>query len=260
MRRQALAQYFLVDEGVLNCIVEAADLSSENCVVEVGPGGGVLTRELVRKAGHVIAVELDSGLADSLASNLGDPPNLTVLKDDARTMDLGKFDVYKVVANLPYYAANPIIRRFLETENKPTKMVVTVQKEVAQSMVATPGQMGLLSVGVQIYGAPRIVCVVPPEAFRPSPRVQSAVVCIDVFDSPLVSVHDTNRFFHLVHAGFAAPRKQIHNSLAIGTKLSSDRTIEILKKAGIDPGRRSATLSLNEWSNLYMAYYKCSSD
>ena len=178
--RKALAQYFLTDQRVLSYILEAADLSSDDTVVEVGPGRGILTRQLAKLARRVVAVEIDAALAAGLATKLGNPPNLTVLEADARTADIQPDVPYKLVANLPYYAANPIIRRFLEMERQPLRMVVMVQKEVAHSMTATPGRMTLLSVAVQFYGMPRLVCVVPPSAFRPSPKVDSAVVCIDV--------------------------------------------------------------------------------
>ncbi len=254
MPRRALAQHFLADQGVLHRILQAADLSLKDTVVEVGPGRGALTRELVRRVGRVVAVEIDSELAASLAPNLGYPPNLTVLEADARTVDLGAYNDYKVVANLPYYAANPIVRRFLEAEHKPLLMVVTVQKEVAESMVAPPGRMSLLSVGVQLYGVPRIVFTVPPGAFRPPPKVDSAVVRIDVLPRPAVEMDDVTEFFRLVQAGFAAPRKQIRNSLALGLKLPAKEAGEILERAGIEPQRRPATLDLEEWAALHRTY------
>ena len=135
-------------------------------------------------------------------------------------------------------------------------MVVTVQKEVAESMVALPGKMGLLSVGVQFYGVPRIVCMVPPEAFRPRPKVDSVVVRVDVLPAPAVEVDDVAEFFRLVQAGFAAPRKQIHNSLALGLRLPTRGACEILHRAGIEPHRRPATLNLKEWAVLHRTYQR----
>ena len=254
MPRQALAQHFLVDQGVLARIIQAADLSSKDTVVEVGPGQGVLTRELVRTAGRVVAVELDPELAASLTRRLGNPPNLTVLQADARTVDLGHLGDYKVVANLPYYAANPLVRRFLEAKHKPLYMVVMVQREVAESMAALPGRMSLLSVGVQFYGTPQIICTVPPSSFRPPPKVDSAVLRIDVLPRPRPKVDDVPRFFKLVQAAFAAPRKQIRNSLALGMTVSGDQAGDFLKRAGIDARRRPGSLNLEEWIELYRAY------
>ena len=258
MPRRALAQHFLVDQDVLRRILQAADLSPQDTVVEVGPGRGVLTRELVKGTRRVVAIEVDSELAGALVSRLGCPSNLTVLEADARTVDLGRAlgpdRTYKVVANLPYYAANPIIRRFLEAERRPSVMVVTVQKEVADAMVASPGKMGLLSVGVQFYGVPRIVCTVPPEAFRPTPKVSSAVVRIDLRPQPAVQVDDVEGFFSLVQAGFSAPRKQLRNSLTLGLGVSPKEAEGILNRVPVEHQRRPATLSLEEWAALYRAY------
>jgi len=224
-------------------------------VVEVGPGRGVLTRELVSRAGRVAAVEVDAELSASLSQRLGNPPNLAVLQADARSVDLESLaprgQAYKVVANLPYYAANPILRRFLEAEHKPLLMVVMVQKEVAEAIVAEPGEMSMLSVAMQFYGAPRLVCHVPPEAFNPPPEVTSSVLRIDILAEPAVEVDNANAFFKLAHAGFAAPRKQIRNSLAIGLKVAAAEVDGLLSRCGIDPARRPATLRMDEWACLY---------
>ena len=170
---------------------------------------------------------------------------------DARTADLGVDGPYKVVANLPYYAANPIVRRFLEADRQPTRLVVMVQKEVALSMTASPGRMTLLSVAVQFYGSPRLVCSVPPRAFRPAPKVHSAVVCIDVQPKARRRVDDESRFFQLVRAGFAAPRKQLRNSLAQGLGLPGVESSVLLMQAEIDARRRPGTLTVDEWISLY---------
>ena len=249
--RKALAQYFLTDQRVLSYILEAADLSSQDTVVEVGSGRGILTRQLTELARRVVAVEIDAALAAGLATKLGNPPNLTVLEADARTADIQPDVPYKLVANLPYYAANPIIRRFLEMDRQPLRMVVMVQKEVAMSMTATPGRMTLLSVAVQFYGMPRLVCVVPPSAFRPSPKVDSAVVCIDVEPEARGQVDDEARFFRLARAGFAAPRKQLRNSLALGLGINGAEASKLLQRADIDSRRRPGTLTVSEWISLY---------
>lgn len=255
MIRRVLAQHFLLDREILHRIIRAADLSRNDTVIEIGSGRGVVTRELVKKARRVVAIEVDSELARSLSGRLGHPPNLTVLEGDARTVDLDQTTcqegAFKVVGNLPYYAANPIIRRFLEACTKPALMVVMVQKEVAEVMVAVPGKMRLLSVGVQFYGIPRIVCIVPPIAFKPVPKVSSAVMRIDLLPQPSVQVDDVTQFFSLVQAGFSAPRKQLRNSLAMGLGLSSKVVDNLLEHCQIVPQRRPETLTLEEWACLY---------
>ena len=236
----------------------AADLEPTDTIVEVGPGRGALTGRLARRAGRVIAIEVDGYLAGALAQNLGSPPNLTVVNADAREVDLQRVlegvDRYKLVANLPYYAANPILRRFLEESRKrPSSMVVMVQAEVAARMLAEGGRMSLLAVGIQVYGVPRIICRVPPQAFRPAPKVTSAVVRIDVRPGPAVDMRDTDRFFQLVRGGFFAPRKQLRNSLSLGLGISQMQAGDLLSQAGIDPMRRAASLGLDEWARLHQA-------
>ena len=169
--KKSLGQHFLVDQGALRRVVAAADVRPSDTVVEVGPGTGLLTRLLAETGARVIALELDNNLAARLQHDLGSLPNVSVIHGDAREWDPTVVGApYKVVANLPYYAATPIVRRFLESPQPPSLMVVTVQKEVAQSMTASPGGMRLLSVGVQLYGKPRIVGYIGPGSFRPAPR------------------------------------------------------------------------------------------
>ena len=248
---KSLGQHFLIDRRVLSRILEAADLFPDDTVVEVGPGKGVLTRQLVKLARRVVAVEIDASLAARLPARTGDPPNLEVLQADARTADFGVDGPYKVVANLPYYAANPIVRRFLEMDRPPLRMVVMVQREVARSMTAPPGRMTVLSVAVQFFGLPTMVCSVPPRAFRPAPKVHSAVVSIDVIPEARRRVDDESRFFQLVRAGFAAPRKQLRNSLAQGLRVDGAKASALLATADIDPRRRPGTLTVDEWISLY---------
>ena len=254
--RKSLGQNFLVDGGVRSRIVAAADLLPEDTVVEVGPGRGFLTRALAQRAGSVVAVELDA----ALASELDDKAlhGVRVVRADAREVPLEALvdgaTPYKLVANLPYYAASPIVRRFLEAGHKPRLMVVMVQREVAQTMTAKHGKMGLLSVATQVYGRPRVVCHVPPRAFRPTPKVWSSVVRIDVHDAPVVPFDSPEGFFEVVRAGFSAPRKQMRNSLANGLGIAGAQSEPVLTEAGIDPSRRAQTLTVAEWGQLYDAW------
>ena len=258
--KKSLGQHFLVDRRVLGRIVRAAEISPDELVVEIGPGRGVLTRELADRAARVVAVELDESLAATLTAQFDDNPDITVLAADARDVDIDSLvppgEPYKVVANLPYYAASPIIRRFLSADHKPQLMVVMVQREVAQSMAAEPGKMRLVSVAVQVYGKPRIIATVPPKAFRPSPAVSSAVVRIDVYPTPAIEFEKEDDFFTLVRAGFSSPRKQIHNCMRHGLSVSAEVAQSMLSQAGIDPKRRAQTLSLKDWSGLYKVYQR----
>ena len=261
--RKSLGQHYLVDGAVLSRIVTAAELTPDDVVIEVGPGPGALTRRLVQHAGRVISVEVDHDLAAALAHRLDSPANLTVVEADARTVDISDLVEnslpYKVVANLPYYAANPIIRRFLEAKHQPSLMVVMVQREVAQSMLAAPGQMGILSVAVQYYAVPRLVCHVPPEAFRPSPNVTSSVVRLEIRERPAVEVRDAAAFFETVRAGFCAPRKQLRNSLSQGLKTGGNLIGSLLESLNIDGRRRPETLTLEEWAQVHRAWEEMSS-
>ncbi len=250
--KKRLGQNFLVDQRILRRIVEAADLQPTDTVVEVGPGLGLLTRELARRAGRVVAVEIDPQMAAVLRDVLADLPNVEIVVQDILRFDHVAYlggQPYKVVANLPYYITSAALRHFLEARVRPRLMVVMVQKEVAQRILAGPGALSLLAISVQCYGRPRLVCWVPRTAFYPPPRVDSAVLRIEVFERPAVAV-DPARFFRVVAAGFAHPRKQLHNSLERALGLSHALVDAALVAAGIAPQRRAETLSLEEWARL----------
>ncbi len=254
--KKGLGQNFLVGQGVVRTIVQAAEVGHEDFVVEVGPGLGVLTGELAKAAGRVIAIELDRELAEGLQRGLAEASNVMVVCADAREVDTRQLTgvvPYKLVANLPYYAASPILRHFLESEHPPKLAVVMVQREVARNMTARQGEMSLMSVGVQVYGKPRIVAYVPPGAFYPAPKVTSAVVRIEVYPKPAVDVDDMRGFFAVVRAGFSAPRKQLRNSLSNGLGVPPEEGEPILQAAGVDPRRRAESLTLQEWGSLYWA-------
>ena len=267
--RKGLGQHFLVDEAVLETITSAAELTPGDVIMEIGPGLGILTGELARQAGLVIAIELDRKLAAILEQTLSSFDNVTIINDDVLKIDplallqeqktklpsaVNTPFNYKVVANLPYYITSPVLRHFLEASAKPQIMVVMVQKEVAEAIVARPGQMSVLSISVQFYGEPRIISYVPAGCFYPAPEVDSAVLRIDVYPQPAVAVGDRDSFFELVRAGFTASRKQIVNSLTQGLGLSKTEILSLLKEANIVPQRRAETLTLDEWALLWQVY------
>lgn len=250
--RKGLGQHFLIDGGVLEAIIAAAELTPDDLVVEVGPGLGILTRELAQKAGGVVAIELDDKLAALLKKTLASFNNVTIVNGDVLKIEPKELvggRGYKVVANLPYYITSPVLRHFLEAEAKPEAMVVMVQKEVAEAIAAKPGDMSLLSVSVQFYGEPRIITIVPAESFYPAPKIDSAILKIDIYPEPKADV-DEKGFFDTVRAGFAAPRKQLANSLAKGLGREKSAVLPFLQKAKIDPSRRAETLSIGEWAAL----------
>ena len=256
--KKSLGQNFLVDRRIVSRIIAAADLSPGDTVLEIGSGRGILTRPLAERTATLTAIELDDDLAATLTNEFVEQSHVRIVHADAREIEIASLiphdSPYKLIANLPYYAAQPIIRRFLEAEHKPSVMVVMVQREVARNMTATPDKMSLLSVATQLYGKPRIVASVQPRAFRPAPKVTSAVVRIDVYSQPALALESVDAFFNLVRAGFSAPRKQIHNCLQQGLSIPRLESEAILSDADIDPKRRPQTLSLDDWGNLYAAW------
>lgn len=253
--KKGLGQHFLIDEKALETIVIAAELSPEDIVIEVGPGLGVLTIELARRAGKVIAVELDTKLASLLKRRLASLPNVNIVNADilkvSPTQLLGEENNYKVVANLPYYVTSPILRYFVEASPKPSSMVVMVQKEVGIAIAASLGKMSLLAVSLQVYSKPKIISYVSSQSFYPPPKVDSAIVRFDLFPEPAVKIADIDGFFEVVRCGFSSPRKQLRNSLAHGLEVKPAEVGLLLEKARIEPQRRAETLSLEEWARLY---------
>lgn len=264
--RKRLGQHFLIDEEVLHLITSAAELTPSDIVLEVGPGLGILTRELTKRAGWVIAVELDNKLAALLKQALASFDNVTIVNENILHIDpvnlLRKQKTrfpspashYKVVANLPYYITSPVLRHFLEASVKPETMLVMVQKEVAEVIVAGPGKRSVLSISVQFYGKPKIISYVPAQSFYPVPEVDSAILRIDVYSQPAVAVADERGFFEMVRAGFTTPRKQIVNSLAQGLEIPKAEVLVLLQKADIVPQRRAETLTLEEWAQLWQVF------
>jgi len=256
---KGLGQNFLVDQTILEKIIAAAELTSEDIVLEVGPGLGTMTERLARDAGHVVAVELDGRLIPVLQSVLAGLENITLIQGDILALDPvtligtagrqhpGASTQYKVVANLPYYITSAVLRHLLEAAVRPQRMVITVQREVAQRIVAKPGQMSLLAVSVQLYGQPKLLFRIKPGSFYPSPEVESAVVQVDLHATPALSVDDAEAFFRVVRAGFAQRRKQLRNALAAGLRQPPERVAARLREVDVNPRRRAQTLSLEEW-------------
>jgi 16S rRNA (adenine1518-N6/adenine1519-N6)-dimethyltransferase len=262
--RKGLGQNFLISQAALDDMVAAADLSAEDVVVEVGAGLGTLTRLLAREAGRVVAVELDSDLVEILRHELADLPNVEIIHGDIlQISDLGfSHGGYKVVGNLPYYITSAVLRRFLEKAPRPEIMVVTVQREVAERIVAGPGEMSLLAISVQFYGQPSIVARIKAGSFYPPPQVDSAVVRIDVGQHPTVLLGegtDDQAFFRVVRAGFGQKRKMLRNALSAGLGMTPLQVENALGKAGIDPRRRAETLSLGEWVEVTREIYLAAS-
>lgn len=253
--RKGLGQHFLVDEMVLDKIVSAAELGPADTVMEIGPGLGVLTEVLIERAGRVVAVELDEQMVSILQGRLDDHDNLEIVHGDILEMAPAELvdGPYKVAANLPYYITSAVIRHLLEAERKPASMVLMMQLEVAQRILAEPGDMSTLSVSVQFYGRPALVTRVPAGAFWPRPDVDSAVLRIDVYDQPPVAVDDIDWFFAVVRAGFQQRRKQLKNSLAGGLHPTKDQVEAALARAGIDGRRRAQTLTIAEWASVAQA-------
>jgi 16S rRNA (adenine1518-N6/adenine1519-N6)-dimethyltransferase len=257
--KKSLGQHFLKDRSVPPRIAQAARLEPDDFVLEIGPGLGVLTEALAQRIdpqrGRLLAIELDNTLLPHLRDRFASHPHVSFLHADVLDVDpatLTEGHPYKLVANLPYYITSAILRHFLETEARPTSMTVMVQREVAERMVARPPEMSLLAVAVQFYGQPKIVFRVPPGAFNPPPKVDSAVVHIAVYqpgERPAIVASEA-AFFKVAQAGFGQRRKQLANTLASGLNLPKEQVATRLTHSGIDPTRRAETLTLQEWATI----------
>ena len=260
---KSLGQNFLIDDNILKKIVEAANLSKDDRVLEIGPGIGTLTRELGTLAHKVVAVEIDQRLIPILKETLAGFDNVSVIQGDILKIDLvelvhNSFDgkPFKVVANLPYYITTPIIMGILERGLPFESITVLIQKEVAQRMVASPGskEYGALSVAVQYYTIPRSVAKVPASVFMPPPKVDSMIVTMERRKEPPVFVEDRKLFFDVVHASFAKRRKTLLNNLISAKEILEGWTRqeieELLWECGIDPQRRGETLNVEEFASI----------
>jgi len=258
--RKGLGQNFLTDTRVVERIIAAAEFAPDDTVIEVGPGLGVLTLRLAAAlpVGRLRAVELDRELTPRLAERLKDYPQAAVIEGDIlklNPVELSGGQPYKVVANLPYYITSAVLRHFLSDPTPPTRLVVMVQREVAERMTAAPGQMSLLALAVQFYGTAKVMFSVPPAAFYPPPKIHSAVVRIDVYSSqerPLPNLDDAT-FFRIARAGFGQKRKQLINTLSSGLGLDKAAVGAALTGAGIAPSARPEQLGVEAWGRVVEA-------
>jgi len=250
---KGLGQNFLQDPIALEKIVAAAEIRPTDTVLEIGPGLGSLTRYLAASAREVVAVELDQHLLPPLKSVLAPYQNVRLIHGDILELspdDLIQEQDYVVAANIPYYITSAVIRHLLESRQKPRRIVLTIQKEVAKRICEKPGNMSLMALSVQVYGKPHIEAHIPADAFFPSPNVDSSVLVIDIYPTPLVPHEYLETFFRLIKAGFSQKRKTLRNSLSAGLAIPPPSAAELLEGANIDPQRRAETLSIDEWERL----------
>jgi 16S rRNA (adenine1518-N6/adenine1519-N6)-dimethyltransferase len=254
---KGLGQNFLFERGIVQRMVRAARIGPDDTVVEVGPGLGILTDELLVRSGRVIAIELDRTLVSHLTDQFADNPRFSLHAGDALRVDLESVlagvPTYKLAANLPYGIAAAVIRRFLELDKAPTQLTVMLQLEVAERLVAAPPNMTILSVATQFYSVPRIAFQVPPTVFIPPPSVESAVAILEVRAEPPLQGPDRDLFFAVVNAGFRQKRKQVANSIAAELDLPKASVSAWLTEAGIDPMRRAQTLTVDDWIGVTLA-------
>jgi 16S rRNA (adenine1518-N6/adenine1519-N6)-dimethyltransferase len=253
MPDKSLGQHWLHDRLVLEHIADCADITPADTVLEIGPGLGTLTSELLRRADNVVAVEFDPNLAKKLPGQFPGK-NLTVKNDDILQFDLTALpQAYKVVANVPYYITSKIVQKLMTAENKPSIAVLLVQKEVAERIAASPGDMSILAISAQVYAEASLGDVVPAELFIPPPKVDSQVVILKTRQAPLVVPGEEKAFFRIVKAGFSAKRKKLRSSLSGGLGISKTDVEILLEKSGISPDSRAEDLSIADWQRLLAA-------
>ncbi|MCS7286710.1 MAG: 16S rRNA (adenine(1518)-N(6)/adenine(1519)-N(6))-dimethyltransferase RsmA [Anaerolineae bacterium] len=257
--RKSLGQHFMISPTGMRKIMEALAPCPQDVIVEVGAGTGFLTVPLAQRVAKVIAVEIDRRLVEVLREVCAVLPNVTIVEGDVLEFPPGALleqgrcagVPYKLAGNLPYYIASAILRHFLENTPRPSVIVVTVQKEVAQKILAHPGEMSLLSVSVRLYSRPELITYLPPGAFFPPPEVDSAVVRLEVLPEPLVPAGEEEGFFRIVKAGFGGKRKTLRNAFKRGLGLPAEVVERLLTEAGINPERRAETLTIEEWIKIW---------
>ena len=259
---QKLGQHFLFDGAILNRMADTAELTDEDLVLEIGPGPGALTEVLAQRAGKVVSVELDQALIPRLMERMAGYANFTLVQGDILRVDLPALwqrefggRPFKVIANLPYYITTPIIMLLLESDLPVVSLTVMVQKEVADRLVAPPGgrEYGAISVAVQWRTRALRAFLVPAGAFTPPPRVESAVLHLNVRETPAVEVADPKLFREVVRISFAARRKTLRNNISLGLGLAGERAAALLQDAGINPAERAERLDLEAFARLAAA-------
>jgi 16S rRNA (adenine1518-N6/adenine1519-N6)-dimethyltransferase len=251
--KKSLGQHWLHDDDALNAMLAAGEVTLEDTVVEVGPGLGTLTQKLAHNVKQVMAVELDEKLAEDL--KLKNLSNVEVASQDILTYNFSKLPKgYKVIANIPYYLTSKLLRNLLEANNPPSVIALLIQKEVAERIVANPGEMSILAVSVQFYAEAKLREVVPTQLFTPPPKVDSQIIQIKRRQTPLFIDVDTDKFFRIVKAGFSEKRKKLRSSLSGGMQLEKTVVDEWLTRAGIPETARAQELTLEQWNVLYKTY------
>jgi 16S rRNA (adenine1518-N6/adenine1519-N6)-dimethyltransferase len=251
---KGMGQNFLFERGIVQQLVDVLDVQSTDRVLEIGPGLGILTEELLHHAKDVVAIELDRKLAAHLRATFGDVATFHLYEADALKIDLveviNQDEPYLVAANLPYSVATAVLRRLLETDHRPARLALMMQKEVAERLVARPPEMTIVGIAAQFYASTRIAFMVPPTVFLPPPRVESAVVLLETHESLALPLDQHDRFFRIVNAGFRHKRKQIANSIADEFDAPKSEITDWIVATGIDPMRRAQTLDVAEWVAL----------
>jgi len=252
--KKSLGQHWLHDRSVLAHIADVAGIGEGDTVLEIGPGLGTLTSELLRRAERVVAVEFDQDLAKKLPGQFPGK-NLEVVHSDILAYDLSHLPAgYKVVANVPYYITSKIVKMLMTASNRPSTTVLLIQKEVAERLAAKPGDMSILAISAQVYADVSLGNVVPAEMFTPPPKVDSQVVILHTRDQLLVTPEEEKAFFRVVKAGFSAKRKKLRSSLSGGLGISKPEAEILLLKAGISPDSRAEDLTIGEWKMLLKAH------
>lgn len=247
---KSLGQHWLHDRSVLAHIADCAELAADDTVLEIGPGLGTLTSELLRRSQKVIAVEFDSELARKLPGQFPGK-NLEVIESDILSFDYSTLPAgYKVVANVPYYITSKIVKSLMTASNKPSVAVLLVQKEVAERLAAAPGDMSILAVSAQLFAEVTLGDIVPAKLFTPPPKVDSRVVVLRTRTTPLFTDVSESEFFRVVKAGFSAKRKKLRSSLSGGLSISKQDAEQLLEKAAISPDSRAEELDLDDWYRL----------
>jgi len=247
--KKGLGQNFLVDEKALDKIIEAAELTETDNVIEVGPGTGFLTEHLITNVAHVTAIELDRRMVALLNDQFKFAKNLKIVNQDILNFLAMPETDYKVVANIPYYITSPVIKKFLHAKKRPSLIVILVQKEVAEKICGITGRT-VMTVEIEVYGQAEFVDIVPSSSFYPSPKVDSAIIKIKLYDEPLVPEAEMRDFMRIVKFGYSMKRKKLANALGAGLRIKPVQVRELLKEAGVDPETRAEELRIEDWKRI----------